>query len=34
MADQHAKALRLRELHDDPDLLVVVNAWDVASARV
>ncbi|MDP9219974.1 MAG: isocitrate lyase/phosphoenolpyruvate mutase family protein [Actinomycetota bacterium] len=28
------KATLLRRLHTDPDLLVLVNVWDVASARV
>lgn len=28
------KAGRLRELHADPELLVVVNVWDVAGAKV
>lgn len=28
------KAARLLELHDDPELLVMVNVWDVVSARV
>lgn len=28
------KAAELLRLHTDPDLLVLVNAWDVASARV
>lgn len=30
----NAKAAALRQLHLDPDLLVVVNVWDVASAKV
>jgi len=29
----HEKAARLRALHTDPDLLILVNVWDVASAR-
>lgn len=29
-----AKAAALRQLHIDPELLVLVNVWDVASARV
>ena len=29
-----AKAADLRRLHDDPDLLVLVNVWDVISATV
>lgn len=33
MGDQVAKAQRLRELHLDPQILVLVNIWDVASAR-
>jgi len=28
------RGARLRELHDAPEILVFVNAWDVASARV
>lgn len=32
--DQKTKAMRLRELHHGPDILVLPNAWDVASARV
>jgi 2-methylisocitrate lyase-like PEP mutase family enzyme len=31
---QSAKAEELRRLHTAPELLVLVNAWDVASARV
>ena len=34
MKDQAAKAIRLRALHHGPELLVVPNAWDCASARV
>jgi 2-methylisocitrate lyase-like PEP mutase family enzyme len=34
MNDQIAKALRLKDLHVLGDPLVVVNVWDVASARV
>ncbi len=30
---QQEKAATLLALHDDPELLVLVNAWDVASAR-
>lgn len=30
---QHEKAAALLALHEDPDLLVLVNAWDVASAQ-
>ncbi len=30
---QQEKAATLLALHDDPDLLVLVNAWDVASAK-
>ncbi|MGC9667486.1 isocitrate lyase/PEP mutase family protein [Planosporangium sp. 12N6] len=30
---QHEKARRLRALHREPAILVLVNAWDVASAR-
>ena len=30
---QHDKAAELLRLHGDPELLVLVNAWDVASAR-
>jgi len=28
------KAARLRELHRGPKILILVNAWDVASARL
>src|SRR5437899_1231946 len=28
------RAAELRRLHDDPELLVLVNVWDVSSARV
>ena len=28
------KGARLRQLHDDPELLVLVNVWDVISAKV
>ncbi len=28
------RAATLRQLHEDPELLVLVNVWDVASARV
>ena len=28
------KAAELRRLHDDPELLVMVNVWDVVSAKV
>lgn len=31
--DQRAAAVELRRLHDDADVLVLVNVWDVASAR-
>jgi 2-methylisocitrate lyase-like PEP mutase family enzyme len=31
--DQHAKADRLRQLHLKPPILVLPNAWDVASAK-
>jgi 2-methylisocitrate lyase-like PEP mutase family enzyme len=34
MATQREKAARLRQLHDGPRLLVLPNAWDVASAKV
>ncbi|MGH3104376.1 MAG: isocitrate lyase/PEP mutase family protein [Gaiellaceae bacterium] len=34
MPGQRAKAELLRRLHDEPELLVLVNVWDVASARV
>src|SRR2546425_3208607 len=34
MATQREKATRLRQLHDGPRLLVLPNAWDVASAKV
>jgi len=33
-ADQKTKAIRLRELHHGPAILVLPNAWDAASARV
>lgn len=33
MSTQQEKAERLRTLHLDPAILVLVNAWDVASAR-
>ncbi len=33
-ADQKAKAIRLRELHHGPAMLVLPNAWDAASARI
>ncbi len=32
--NQRDKALALRALHEAPEILVLVNAWDVASARV
>src|SRR5579863_9249082 len=32
--DQKTKAMRLRELHHGPAILVLPNAWDVASARM
>jgi 2-methylisocitrate lyase-like PEP mutase family enzyme len=31
--DQHAKAERLRQFHLQPPILVLPNAWDVASAK-
>src|SRR5436190_10613536 len=34
MATQREKAARLRELHQGQGLLVLPNAWDVASARL
>ncbi len=34
MNDPHARADRLRALHLAPEILAVVNVWDVASARV
>jgi 2-methylisocitrate lyase-like PEP mutase family enzyme len=34
MSDQRAKAEELRRLHEAKDLLVLVNVWDAASARV
>jgi 2-methylisocitrate lyase-like PEP mutase family enzyme len=34
MMDTKAKAQRFRDLHLGPEILVVVNAWDAASARV
>src|SRR6185437_11449785 len=33
MATAVEKAERLRRLHHDPEILVLVNVWDVASAR-
>ena len=33
MGDQAKKAMELRELHRPGDPLVLVNVWDVASAR-
>ncbi len=32
--NQREKALALQALHDAPEILVLVNAWDVASARL
>jgi len=32
--DKTAKARRFQELHQGPRILVVMNAWDAASARV
>ena len=32
--DQAAKARRFQELHRGPKILVIVNAWDAASARI
>src|SRR5271163_3254045 len=34
MSEQAAKAERLRQLHHGPKILVLPNAWDVASARI
>jgi 2-methylisocitrate lyase-like PEP mutase family enzyme len=34
MNAQREKAIRLRELHQGPQILVLPNAWDVASARI
>ena len=34
MTDVQARATELLKLHQDPELLTVVNAWDVISARV
>ncbi len=34
MTDVSARATELLQLHQDPELLTVVNAWDVISARV
>ena len=31
--DQHEKATLLRRLHYEPEILVLPNAWDVASAK-
>ncbi len=33
-ADQENRAKRFRELHHQPHILVLLNAWDVASARL
>lgn len=33
LGDRMAEARRLRQLHVDPQILVLVNVWDVASAR-
>jgi 2-methylisocitrate lyase-like PEP mutase family enzyme len=33
-SDQRSKAERFRELHTSPEILVLPNAWDVASARM
>ena len=32
--DQHAKAMHFQKLHLGPEILVIANAWDAASARV
>lgn len=32
--DLRSAAVELRRLHDDPEVLALVNVWDVASARV
>ncbi|MEP7070164.1 MAG: isocitrate lyase/phosphoenolpyruvate mutase family protein [Usitatibacter sp.] len=34
MMDTHAKAQHFQKLHLGPDILVIANAWDAASARV
>src|ERR1700680_467113 len=34
MAQEQAKAAALRVLHSGPEILLLPNAWDVASARV
>ena len=34
MDAQRAKAQTLRNLHSGPTLLILANAWDVASAKV
>lgn len=34
MSDIAARARRLQELHDAPEILVLANVWDVVSARV
>lgn len=34
MATQKEKAIQFRQLHSGPDMLVLPNAWDVASARI
>src|SRR5206468_2943789 len=32
--DQHEKAARFRSLHEAPELFIIPNPWDVASARI
>ena len=34
MSTLNDKATELQRLHSDPDLLVLVNVWDVVTARV
>lgn len=34
MATQKEKAIQFRQLHTEPDMLVLPNAWDAASARI
>ena len=31
---QRVRAVRFRELHEGPGILVLANAWDVGSARI
>src|SRR4051794_18254714 len=34
VAEQRAKAIAFREMHRDPKILVLPNAWDCLSARI